>query len=352
MAILQVYQAKALKELDEGSTDPEVLRELRSATNYALRATKVTAQALGRAMSTLVAQERHLWLNIAEMKDAKKVHFLDAPVLQGGLFGETVEEFAKQFSAVKNQTEAIKHILPRRGTASRGASTPGLPGLSSLRLLQQPCLSLGRQPDRNGLLADRLLRTLTRLLSDWRDCAPACPSPGEPHSFGGEGVNFTTSIKEQFFPFLGQSLFHSVPDPRSLDGRTLHGNIRTLVDVSSLPSPALMHRVCIQGDLCHRSPAEAGPWNKVSAQKSPVSFLTDLVPSRHGPTAKGTPDIVPLAWLSLPTLSRWLARKIRLGYAIQFTRHPPKFSGVLFTSVRGDSATVLRQEIANLLAKQ
>ncbi|KAI2645254.1 Gag-Pro-Pol polyprotein [Labeo rohita] len=132
MAILQVYQAKALKELDKGSTDPEVLRELRSATDYAFRATKVTAQALGRAMSTLVVQECHLWLNLAEMKDAEK----------------------------------------------------------------------------------------------------------------------------------------------SLE-----------------------------------------------------------------------------AWLSLPTLSRWLARTIRLGYAIQFARHPPKCSGILFTSVRGDSATVLRQEIANLLAK-
>ncbi|KAL0199848.1 hypothetical protein M9458_003035, partial [Cirrhinus mrigala] len=52
MDILQVYQAKALKELDEGSSNPEVLRELRSATDYVLQATTVMAQALGRAMST------------------------------------------------------------------------------------------------------------------------------------------------------------------------------------------------------------------------------------------------------------------------------------------------------------
>ncbi|KAI2661120.1 ORF V: Enzymatic polyprotein [Labeo rohita] len=121
MAILQVYQAKVLKDLHEGVPDPELVQELRSATDYALRATKVTAQALGRAMSTMVVQERHLWLNLAEMRDAEKVRFLDAPISQAGLFGETVEEFALQFSTVKKQTEAIKHILPRRVASSSPA---------------------------------------------------------------------------------------------------------------------------------------------------------------------------------------------------------------------------------------
>ncbi len=39
------------------------------------------------------------------------------------------------------------------------------------------------------------------------------------------------------------------------------------------------------------------------------------------------------AWLTLPSLSRWLTRTIRLGYAIQFARRPLKFNGVLETSV-------------------
>ncbi len=63
------------------------------------------------------------------------------------------------------------------------------------------------------------------------------------------------------------------------------------------------------------------------------------VPSSSTPlrcTTAGT-LIVPLeplarhleAWLALPSPSRWLTRTIRLGYAIQFTRRPPKFSGVL-----------------------
>ncbi len=91
MALLQVHQAKALRDLHEGGHDLAVLHELRVATDLALRATKVTAQSLGRAMSTLVIQERHLWLCLADMKEQEKVQFLNAPVSQTGLFGDAVE---------------------------------------------------------------------------------------------------------------------------------------------------------------------------------------------------------------------------------------------------------------------
>ncbi len=80
MAILQVHQAKALKQVHMGNTDPGLMQELRTVTDFALRATKVTAWSLGTAMSTMVVQERHLWLNLAEMKDVDKARFLDAPI--------------------------------------------------------------------------------------------------------------------------------------------------------------------------------------------------------------------------------------------------------------------------------
>ncbi len=73
-------------------------------------------------MSTMVVQERHLWLNLAEMKDVDKARFLDAPISEAGLFGDTVKGFAQQFSAVQQQTEAIQHILPRRDAPSTAAS--------------------------------------------------------------------------------------------------------------------------------------------------------------------------------------------------------------------------------------
>ncbi len=109
------------------------------------------------------------------------------------------------------------------------------------------------------------------------------------------------------------------------------------------------------------------PWNQVSvaqhtqtplraaSQREPPE-LRPCVPPRC-PTA-GTPvvPLVPLvrslrAWLALPSPSRWLIRTIRLGYAIQFARRPPKFRGVHFTSVKAVDTHVLRAEIAVLLAK-
>ncbi len=146
MAILQVHQAKALKQVHEGSTDPGLMQELRTATDFALRATKVTPRSLGKAMSTMVVQERHLWLNLAEMKDVDKARFLDAPISQGGLFGDTVEGFAQQFSAVQQQTEAIQHILPRRDAPSTAA--PGARPQSARRQVQRRSRDVGGSPER------------------------------------------------------------------------------------------------------------------------------------------------------------------------------------------------------------
>ncbi|KAL0202567.1 hypothetical protein M9458_000585, partial [Cirrhinus mrigala] len=123
MAILQVHQAQALKQLHEGRPDKRVMQELRTATDFALRATKVTV--------------RHLWLNLAQMADADKVRFLDAPISQDGLFGDT-------FSAVQKQTEAIKHILPRRESTKLPAAKPS----SARRRGRPPAASTPAPPPR------------------------------------------------------------------------------------------------------------------------------------------------------------------------------------------------------------
>ncbi len=93
MAILQVFQAKLLCSMDESNPNPAAFNELHSATDLALRATKMTAQAIGRSMASLVVLERHLWLNLTKTKDADKVPFLDSPVSPTGLFCPEVEGF-------------------------------------------------------------------------------------------------------------------------------------------------------------------------------------------------------------------------------------------------------------------
>ncbi|RXN11056.1 translation initiation factor IF-2-like protein [Labeo rohita] len=109
MATLQVYQAQALKHLHEGGPDQGAMQELCAVADFALRATKATARSLGQVMSTVVVQERHLWLTLAQIANVDKARFLDAPISQDGLFGDTVEDFAQQFSL----KQALKHIFPR-----------------------------------------------------------------------------------------------------------------------------------------------------------------------------------------------------------------------------------------------
>ncbi len=67
MAIFQAYQADVLKEMDEGTgLTPEAVKELRRATDLALRATKHTARAVGRSMAASVACRT--WLRFVRRK--------------------------------------------------------------------------------------------------------------------------------------------------------------------------------------------------------------------------------------------------------------------------------------------
>ncbi len=115
MAILQAYQADVLKEMDEGAgLTPEAVKELRRATDLALRATKHTARAVGRSMAGSVAAERHLWLNPTEIREKEKVFLLDAPISQSGLFGEAVISVVEKFRSTKTQSAALKQFMPWR----------------------------------------------------------------------------------------------------------------------------------------------------------------------------------------------------------------------------------------------
>ncbi len=121
MAILKAYQADVLKEMDEGTgLTPEAVKELRRATDLALRATKHTARAVGRSMAALVAAECHLWLNLTEIREREKVLLMDAPISQSGLFGEAVSAVVDKFRSAKTQSAALKQFMPMR---SRDYST-------------------------------------------------------------------------------------------------------------------------------------------------------------------------------------------------------------------------------------
>ncbi len=136
MAVLKVCQAKMLAS-EEAGFDAASLRDLRSATILSLRATKATAQAIERSMSSLVVLERDLWLTMMEMKEADKVPFLDAPVSSNSLFGPAVEGFME----AQKSSQAMQHFLPKRTSSSAASSRP------KHALTQQPAKSTQDTPE-------------------------------------------------------------------------------------------------------------------------------------------------------------------------------------------------------------
>ncbi len=68
-----------------------------------------------------VAEERHLWLNLTEIREKEKVFLLDAPISQSGLFGEVVSSVMEKFCSAKTQSAALKQFMPWR---MRDHSTP------------------------------------------------------------------------------------------------------------------------------------------------------------------------------------------------------------------------------------
>lgn len=91
---------------------------LRSTTDLGLRATKTTAQVIGRSTASLAVIECHLWLNLTEIKDMDKAVFFDSPISFSGLFGPAVDGFAERSTAAQKSSQAIRHFLPKRSCSS------------------------------------------------------------------------------------------------------------------------------------------------------------------------------------------------------------------------------------------
>ncbi|KAL1278055.1 hypothetical protein QQF64_024728 [Cirrhinus molitorella] len=114
MAVLQVFQAKLLQTAEGGALSAEAVKDLHAATDFALMATKRAAQAVGKAMGFMVVLQRHLWLNLADLKDADRRVLLNAPVSPSGLFGDAVESIIERFAEAQKRAKAMSHVMPRR----------------------------------------------------------------------------------------------------------------------------------------------------------------------------------------------------------------------------------------------
>lgn len=92
MAVLQVFQAKLLRNMDESGPSPDAFKEVH--TDLVLRGTEATTQAICKATANLVV------LNLRVIRDADRVAFLESPVSPKRLFGPAVNGFAELLMAV------------------------------------------------------------------------------------------------------------------------------------------------------------------------------------------------------------------------------------------------------------
>ncbi len=111
MAVLQVFQAKLLQAAEGGALTAEATKDLRAATDFALMATKRAAQSVGKAMGFMVVHQRHLWLNLADLKEADRKVLLNAPVTPSGLFGDAVESITERFAEAQKRAKAMSHVM-------------------------------------------------------------------------------------------------------------------------------------------------------------------------------------------------------------------------------------------------
>ncbi len=86
------------------------------------------------------------------------------------------------------------------------------------------------------------------------------------------------------------------------------------------------------------------------------NFLLPSLTSALPPCSRPLEFIQPLAtraeaWQAIPGVSEWVMGIIKRGYSLQFARRPPRFSGVVSTSVQGENARVLCSEVMTLLEK-
>ncbi len=241
--------------------------------------------------------------------------------------GDTVEGFTQQFSAVQQQTEAIQHILLWHDVPSTAA--PGARPQSARRRGRPSASSRAESTPRPALQASR------------RRAAP----PRIPARRRGESiVLFRRWSKGQRYPLLKKEKFPFPP------GSQVHG--MTVCDAllpHSRPQPtfASSQESTVRGRCTSprtSGQSRLGPREFVEDASERTAFCTihpyslSLHHYRYFDCAVGAACTVSggVAHTAQP-----VTRTIRLGYAIQLARRPPKFNGVLETLVAVRNAPVL-----------
>nr|XP_055041699.1 uncharacterized protein LOC129429202 [Misgurnus anguillicaudatus] len=314
MAILQVFQAKILQSLD-GAVDADTVRNLRAATDFALMATKLSAQAIGKSMGFLVVLHRHLWLTLAELKDNERKALLNAPITPAGLFGDAVEGIGS--SSRGNVTDVVGALDAVAGSLRRGSPLPD------------------EKAERRRSLVEGQASTRRVLLP------PSVPVGDKFNYVNVVCVNAnvikiqTSSQKELFPPHSPYAETDALPE-----GSASLQNIQSACQSNSNTANEPLN----ENQFLSAGP----PPTPLTLQRYGANVANTLHALTHRPLRPLSQFLD--AWKAIPGVSEWILSIIEHGYSLQFRRRPPRFKGVVSSLTAPQNAPILRQEVQNLLA--
>ncbi|XP_029973330.1 uncharacterized protein LOC115407110 [Salarias fasciatus] len=338
-SMLSAYQAELFEDMAT-KPDPAVWDEITVITDICLRVQRCAVQATGKSLGTMVLQERARWLNLSNLSDREKEDMLDMPITPDGIFGSALASMQQRCEAKKREDEALQLCLPRKAErppapAPRQSAAQATTG-GEVRLAQK-----GHCSDSSSAVTERAV----------------CRSAGQEEEEADLMVSFLRPVPGLHVQQPHLSFFLSVLDRRSrAQSQLTNKNINSSV---SLPVP---ERVTSR----LRSRSYTGPVNALTPGACAVahagcnrilSLGGAITPFMESPVTGGLTDAVTSLclrterWAALPS-SAWVLRTISRGYRLQFAAVPPRFSGIVHSQARGESARVLQEEIHSLLEKR
>ncbi|CAM4622583.1 unnamed protein product [Leuciscus chuanchicus] len=334
-----------------------------AATDLSLRATKETAKSIGRSMAALVATERHLWLNLSDIKDKEKHVLLDAPVSTQGLFGDAVNSAVAKSQEASKQAAALQKLLPRRSfyEAAEREQPHSSKKSAEHRATQKQSVSSRAPPQKSrGHGGRSQTQQSSRGKTDLRTgtVLPTLPPPvlqgaavsGEHISQGPPGNVVASGCPPPLRRVLEQSV-RSFPAGAPLQGDELTTQQQEKNTGTVLPTlpPPVLQGAAVSGEHISQGPpgnvVASGcppPLRRVLEQSvrsfpagAPLQGDEPTTQQQHNPETS-LERLVPLvesltAWKLLSNVSRWVLQTVEKGETGFYSRYfiVPKKDGGL-----------------------
>ncbi len=385
---LTVYQVELQ---DEASTMPGQTHweEICVVTDFSLHLHRCAVQAAGKAMATMVIQERGRWLNLANLSDREKEAILDAPVVAEGILQckrdarrrRGTMRLCSSVCLGRHILHPIRHLgrpshklrpahppaiafldgrdrtwMQRVTAESRNRELPGLGITIRLHQLRQPSQLLnliltpilrergGRRRQFDWVFPSDVQRSTRDEFRSSRtfygEIEPVWARENRAVKRTRDGavvythplVTSTFHVQDSIkFSLYFQNMLQNIIPPKMLQNTLTNRSITSPRRVIA-PLEVMRHLNSVRARNAH-----------ACAVQTTNSFASQ--------PHDGARTLRINSWRECAQ-SRWVLRTIQFGYRLQFAASPPHFKGIINSHVRRKLKHVLQEEISSLLNKR